>query len=334
MYRELKNPRAELISSTEMPIQTVYCIWQQSKEDRWWMSPASVHNKMLKDEEFKAEVYSVFKKIMRQQIPTNENISFTFMLHDLPISLREQLVRHRIGSKVGDNYGVDIVPELQSSSYWSQSMRILSFDKLFRHEKYFTPESIRNNKSAEYAYHGFMESCETYYKLLLQAGIPMEDARNVLPLGSTMGITWTLNLASLLHIIGKRSCWILQYGLWSYLIKSIIDELVNKVDPIFREAVLPPCFNEGEFSSCVFKHENERRLSDEDQLPLCPLYTHHELMMKGDGRGAEQVEYDAWKGRNPELYDQQLKLSQKYSELWDRNPWTGEPKEDIIINNK
>lgn len=313
-----KNPRAELISHTMFPVETVYCIWQQSKENDFTMTPKEVNEKMKIYDTFSAEVYDTFKRIMKQQIPTNENISFTFMLHDLPISLREQMVRHRIGSKMGDNYGVDVIPEVQSSSFWSQSMRILDFGNFFDTQKYFTPLTIRENAAADSKYSVLMNNIQDVYNYLVnECGIPMEDARNVLPLGSTMGITWTLNLASLLHIIGKRSCWILQYGLWSFLIKDMINEL-SKVDSVFGDLILPPCFSNGKYETCKFKHENERRLDGRDELPLCSLYYEKEI---------DETVAMNYSDNYPDMSERMLQMADKYSELWGVNAFTGKKGE-------
>ena len=99
----------ELISWTKNPVETIYKIWNSSK---------GVTDEQATEE----KMLEVFKKVVAQKIPVAENIDFVFILHDDPISHREQMVRHRIGSVYGDNFGVDIIPDLAKSSWWSECL--------------------------------------------------------------------------------------------------------------------------------------------------------------------------------------------------------------------
>ena len=215
----MNEPKAVLISHTNKPIETMYLLWQCSKESNFTMTLDEVSEKMNSDESFKNEVYSLFQKILNQNIPVAENISFTFLIKNDPIAHREQMVRHRIGTSYGDNYGVDIIPDLAKSTWWSQSMRILDCSNFVNNDNYFVPDSIKNDSDALNIYMETLLSIQKGYSDLVKLGIPLEDARGLMPLHTTMDISWTVNLSSLLHIIGKRSCWILQYGYWGSIIK-------------------------------------------------------------------------------------------------------------------
>lgn len=308
-----KQPRAELISWTINPIETIYCIWMKSKNPNFIQTPDSIAKSTNQD--LKNRVVDTFKKVISQNIPVGENIDFVFMLHDDPISHREQMVRHRIGVHYGDNFGVDVIPDLADSTWWSQSMRILDMSKFAENGNYFIPETVKD-KGLEKEYAQTMLSIQSAYSFFLKKGIPMEDARNLLPLGTTMDISWKVNLTSLIHIIGKRSCWILQYGLWGYIIDSMIKELVDKVDPIFEDLSLPPCFKEGEFHNCVFKHENERRVDGSDHLPVCPLYFGNHMKYEDRSEYIKVIDSD--------LKEMMGKLIEKYELLWNnRNAFTG-----------
>ena len=309
------EPTAELITHTQRPIETIFCLWHKSKDKNFNMTPMDVEARMVWDDKFHDDVIDLFRKVIAQQIPVGENIWFTFMLHNDPISHREQMVRHRIGVHFGDNFGVDIIPDQQKSTWWSQSMRIMDYKNFVESGNFFVPESIQNSQHNLEIYIETLKTIQQGYKLLVENGIPMQDARNLLPLGTTMHISWSINLSGLMHIIGKRSCWILQYGLWSYIIKSMIKEL-ETIHPIFRELSLPPCFVNGEFTECVFKHENERRVEGQDDLPVCPLYYTHEM------NTAEKVQYS--NTAKKEMIVMMDDLAPKYSELWNRDAWTGE----------
>lgn len=101
--------KATLVSWTQDPVSTVLTVWDASKSEE---QLDSIRDKVDVD-------WELFERILEQEIPVAQFISFQFVLEDVPISWREQAVRHRIGVKFGDNYAVDIVPEADIS-FWSQ----------------------------------------------------------------------------------------------------------------------------------------------------------------------------------------------------------------------
>lgn len=323
--REFREPTAKLISFTSNPIETIYCCWQHSKLADFDKTPDQIRALMLEDSDegrrTKADVMEVFAGVVGQAIPVAESISFTFVLTNDPIAHREQMVRHRIGVSFGDNFGVDIAPELAKSTWWSQTMRVLPFDNVYDEERYFVPLMIRGNDLALQSYDETMKLIQAGYRQLVQLGVPLEDARCVLPLASTMDITWTLNLSALMHILGKRSCWILQYGFWSFFIRDMIEELCNKIDPIFRDIILPPCFT-GKYGqkkfngqACNLHYENERRMSGDDVEVPCTLFTNN--VANASARAAYEKAF-------PEKVVEQGARAPRYLKLWGRSAFTGE----------
>ncbi len=315
--------KATLLSKTENPMKTVLDIWDASKEtvpldEILWRR---VNNRTGVIQYSDAD-RALFLRIVDQGIPVGQNIVFNFMLEDVPISWREQAVRHRIGVHFGDNYGVDIVPEMADSAFWSQSMRIQNMGAFADDGKFYIPnfkkERFKSQKgvtlddvqltwaetdeATSIIYRSAMWNAQQSYKDLLDLGWEMEDARNVIPLGATHRISMTVNLNALKHIIGERGCWILQGGTWGPIIKSMVDELVIKVDPVFRRLVRPPCVNaENEFTDCVYVEENRRRASGEDSLPICPLFA--------SSKGCEMSEKEAV------VVEERISL---YADLWNQ----------------
>lgn len=294
------NPKVTLVSWTNNPIETIYIIWQASKSEKKLLSVSEVD---------KTKSQELFTKIVAQNIPVSEHINFVFMLENVSVSFREQMVRHRIGTHVGDRLGVDIVPGLADSSWWSQSMRIQNMGKFFSKEQYRIPDSIKENSDAKTIYNRAMSNIQESYTRLLDKGIPMEDARDLIPLGTHHRISWVLNLSSLQHIIGKRCCWILQSGLWFPIIKGMIDELCQKVDPIFRDLANPPCIKNDKFNTCVYNLENERRIEKKDLHHCCPLW----LNETGNSQNYQYMHSKRF-----------LKRKQEYKTFWNRNTKTGD----------
>lgn len=315
-----KNIHAELISWTREIVPTVHYLWNKSKVDQYATSIAETIQSYHSLPKFKERADELFLMIIRQEIPIAENIEFIFMLHHIPISLREQMVRHRIGAHYGDNFGVDIFAEIEKSSFWAQSMRLKDMSH-FTDESlnygggYFIPPAIEADPESLKIYADTMTAIETGYAALVQRGQRFEDARNLVPLGAVHDMSWRLSLQTLIHVLGKRSCWILQLGIWEPVIRSMVEELVTKVSPIFQDLILPPCFSKGEFTNCKYELENERRVDGSDKLPLCPLYyQHHHVPNVPEN--------------NEILSNEQFKemdeLAPRHGKLWGRDPYTGE----------
>jgi len=271
----MSDPKATLLSCTRNPVETIYTVWQASKGEEQLMLPDALALKRNQDPDFKREVDALFLQILEQRIPIAEHVGFVFMLEDVSVSFREQMVRHRIGVCASpERMGLDIVPDLAKSGFWSQSMRIQSMGEFARKGQYRTADAVFQRPKAAALFEQAMASAERSYNALVEAGVPMEDARDVIPLGATHRISWSLNLAALLHIIGERSCWILQYGLWGPIIRGIVAELERKVDPLFRRVIAPPCVDKltDTFNACVYRLENQRRIDGSDAHAPCPLY--------------------------------------------------------------
>jgi thymidylate synthase ThyX len=309
------KPKVTLISWTADPVKTICDVWHASKTE-------------LPLDELPEPDVDLFRRIIAQRIPVAEHVDFVFMLENVSVSFREQMVRHRIGTHVGDRVGVDIVPDLADSSWWSQSMRIQNMGCFAVDGAFRIPESLKDRMglitphmlseyigektTASELFKATMDTIQASYNALVEAGVPLEDARELIPLGATHRISWKLNLAALQHVVGKRSCWILQGAIWHPVIAGMIDELVKKVDPVFRDLSLPPCaiFKDGDhcFNECVFHEENIRRVAGLDKLPTCPLY---------------------WVNHRPELDSDDMPMleemadrASQYREFWGRDPYT------------
>jgi hypothetical protein len=186
------------------------------------------------------------------------------------------------------------------------------------------------------------------YNRLVDAGVPLEDARNLLPLGIQHRMTWSTNLSALMHILSKRGCWIAQMGMWEPVILGIVKELSEKVDPFFHELVTPPCISNDKFSECKFHKENDEYIKGTDPHYPCPLWLYNHWQR------AQSVSLNAdnptwvpkpmsgliqdkdggwWEPIRPHVCqnvsDEQIEFSvrkAKYEELWGRDPRTGERK--------
>jgi len=292
------KPPVELLPYTHSPVTTLWPIWHASKPS------GAIPLLDIPAAE------KLFKDLYTQEVPVIEHLSFTFLLRDVSVSFREQMVRHRVGVKVGDRLGCDMVPDLSESSWWSQSMRILSMER-FATDGHFRMAPSIMESGAMGVLNQAMANAQDAYTQLVAMGVPMEDARDVVPIGATHDIVWTLNLRAMKHTIGKRSCWILQAGLWHDVITGMVAELVDKVSPLFAVLACPPCVDvrSDQFQSCVFEHENERRAAGMDKLPVCPLW----LTGKGPAVRLNLPE---------NMFKTMSVRAEQYRAFWGHNPYT------------
>lgn len=288
----------QLISWTAQPVETVYRLWEASKTRD---SMAEIDARFNR-----AKAKELFRKVLQMGIPVGESIDFVFMLDGVSISFREQMVRHRIGAKVGDRLGVDFVPDLADSRWWAQSMRILDMSEFANDGAYREPDF--EDEDQMQVFRQAMHEAQEAYKALVGMGMPHEEAREVIPLGATHRISWALNLQALRHICSKRSCWILQGGLWHPIIEGMVRELAEKVDPIFRELVTPPCIKGDEYVGCPYDEDNRRRAAGDDPLTPCSLWWNYE-----GGRRAYVGE----------PVKPSPSVTNRYANFWGRNAATG-----------
>lgn len=315
MRNQPKPVEVHLVSGTAYPIETLYSIWEASRNNNEYVSPIEVNLRCQTDARFKEEVDGLFLKILNAGIPVAENVDFVFLLENVSVELREQMVRHRIGAKVGDRIGFDFAPDLADSTWWSQSMRILDMGRFVDEGRFRIPEAVQGSSDRRAAFIRFLYQAQELYRDLVKGGVPMEDARAVIPLCATHRISWKLNLAALKHIIGKRGCWILQLGIWEPVIRGMVEQLASHVSPVLRRLIDPPCIRNDKFDHCHFELDNERRVSGEDALPPCPLYLGHNPELVGLAASLP-----------PEIHERFKEMSRAYGALWGRDVNTGERK--------
>lgn len=314
------EPKVTLLSWTEYPLETIYAVWMASKTEDELMIPSEIAKTISR-----AELEKTFDAIIAQRIPIGEHINFVFMMENISVSWREQAVRHRIGvSASPERLGVDIISDLASSSFWSQSMRIQNMGRFASNRMYRVPSSLDGKvicngngaitgMDAISVYEDCMRYIQEVYGALVNSGVPMEDAREVIPLAAQHRISWSLNMSSLQHIMGERGCWILQLGLWGPIIMGMINELATKVHPLFRNLVSPPCIKGNTFKECIYKEECRRRLVGDDKLPPCPLHLHYHV---NNGKIVANVE-------NIPMSEEMKKRAEEYRIFWGRSPYTG-----------
>ncbi len=176
---------------------------------------APVGGKELMEGLTEEKIEKVLKTIMSSgHFSTLEHASYTFSVEGVSRALTHQLVRHRL------------------ASFNQQSQRYVKFKE---EPQTVVPESIASNPELLEKYQGAMETVWQTYDELVQAGVPAEDARYVLPNACETKIVVTMNIRELLHFFELRCCnraqWEIREMAWKML------ELVRPTAPyIFLDA--------------------------------------------------------------------------------------------------
>lgn len=339
--------RILLVSFTKDPIETLYVAWQASKTDDPLMLTDEVKrraeiwkNDITGPEGFKAinpeEMYKMFWDVVEMNIPIARFISFVFTFEGMAIALREQFVREKFGW-----------------DFWLQSGRIRDQSKFYDNGWFHVPKSIlkaqqdyeaklpqitddsvdpirppQRTDGPLYVFLWNLESQQQAYKKLVRDfSIPGEDARELIGLALTHKGGASTNLSGLIHTISKRSCQILQLGLWEPMVTGILDELANKIHPEMRKVASPPCMRGDQFMRCPYNLDNERRVNGEDRLAPCSLWMTHVYMKDSLKRGLTEstTPMEEWNRINDQKPSPQYGRDtvEKYKNFWGRNPWTG-----------
>lgn len=116
---------------------------------------------------------------------TLEHASYTFAIEGISRACSHQLVRHRM------------------ASYNQQSQRYV---KVKNGLDVVEPFTVKENQAASDAFKDAVSACEEAYQKMVDAGIPAEDARYVLPNAAETKIVVTMNIRELLHFFSLRCC--------------------------------------------------------------------------------------------------------------------------------
>lgn len=113
-----------------------------------------------------------------------EHAVFTFSVEWVSRSLTHQLVRHRV------------------ASFSQQSQRYVPLEE----PSFVTPPTVANDPECARIFDEAMGAAWDAYNKLVEAGVPAEDARFVLPNACTTNITLTMNARELRHMFSLRCC--------------------------------------------------------------------------------------------------------------------------------
>lgn len=149
-----------------------------------------------------------------------EHASFTFGVEGISRACSHQLVRHRL------------------ASYSQQSQRYVSHRERF---EAVIPPSIEAQSELKEAYGRLLEQIHQLYRELLEAGVPAEDARFVLPNAAATKIVVTMNGRELLHFFNLRCCRRAQWEIRDMATRML--QLARQAAPLLFAGAGPGCLH-------------------------------------------------------------------------------------------
>ncbi|MBN2405319.1 MAG: FAD-dependent thymidylate synthase, partial [Coriobacteriia bacterium] len=143
-----------------------------------------------------------------------EHASYTFAIDGVSRALTHQLVRHRL------------------ASYNQQSQRYVTYAE---DPDFIIPPSVADQPAALETFSAATDALFTAYRALLDAGVPAEDARYLLPNAMETKIVVTMNIRELLHFFELRCCKRAQWEIRELSLHML--DLAEKTAPyIFMDA--------------------------------------------------------------------------------------------------
>ena len=165
------------------------------------------------------QVDGLLSKIMKLgHFSVLEHVSFTFGIEDISRSCSHQLVRHRI------------------ASFSQQSQRYVSHERSFA---VITPATIGEHQELLARFDTHMQDTHELYSDLLNAGVPAEDARFVLPNAAATKLVMTMNARELHHFFALRCCRRSQWEIQAMAREML--RLVRQTAPRLFTAAGPGC---------------------------------------------------------------------------------------------
>lgn len=210
------KPEVKLISKPNNLLKTIYtaCRTCYSAD-----TPINIYD-TADDEEKMLKLIS--RVISSGHYSTIEHIQISFAISNVSRACTHQLVRHR------------------HMSFSQKSQRYVKEKGQF---DYIIPPTIEKNPELKEKFEQFMSDISNKYQEFVEAGIPAEDARFVLPNATASSMVTSLNLREMIHLANLRLCSRAQYEIRT-LVKMMCDEL-SKQEPWLKDYLVPKCVRLG-----------------------------------------------------------------------------------------
>ncbi len=212
MEQRNNKPVVNLISKPDNMLKTVYTACRTCYSADY---PINIYES-ADDEE---KMLKLIKRVIGSgHYSTIEHIQVSFAISNVSRACTHQLVRHR------------------HMSFSQKSQRYVKEKGQF---DYIIPPTIDKSPELRQNFINFMQAISDKYQEFVDAGVPAEDARFVLPNAASSSLVTSLNLRELIHLANLRLCTRAQYEI-RMMVKAMCDALV-KEEPWLKEYLVPKC---------------------------------------------------------------------------------------------
>ena len=206
------KPVVALISKPDNMLKTIYTACRTCYSA---YAPISIYENATDEE----KMLKLIKRVIGSgHYSTIEHIQVSFAISNVSRACTHQLVRHR------------------HMSFSQKSQRYVKEKGQF---DYIIPPTIDKNPELREKFIAFMGKISDQYQEFVEAGIPAEDARFVMPNAAASSLVASLNLRELIHLANLRLCTRAQYEI-RCLVKGMCDALIEK-EPWLKEYLVPKC---------------------------------------------------------------------------------------------
>jgi thymidylate synthase (FAD) len=209
--------QVNLLDHSHDPIRSLYIAFRTAYST---LPPAEIAERIESERVTRDQMLDfVEKRLETGHASPLEQVWFEFAISGVTRAFSHQFVRHRIGI-----------------SFEQQSQRYVAFKKgEFPHT---VPETVRKAGFADKMEEAFT-GLGRLYQEMLDAGVPAEDARFLIPNAAHTNFKITVNLQALLHICDLRLCTRTQ---WEFRkVASLMRAEVNRVCPELARYLQPKC---------------------------------------------------------------------------------------------
>lgn len=212
MEERNNKPIVKLISKPNNMLKTVYTACRTCYSAQ---SPVDMYENDVDEEKMLKLIKNV---VSSGHHSTIEHIQISYAISNVSRACTHQLVRHRL------------------MSFSQKSQRYVQEKGQF---DYIIPPTIDKVPELREKFISFMGEISDKYQEFVDAGIPAEDARFVLPNAASSSLVASLNLRELIHLAQLRLCTRAQYEI-RMMVKAMCDE-ITKEEPWLKEYLVPKC---------------------------------------------------------------------------------------------
>lgn len=213
------KPKVHMVSYTKQPLLTTVWAWDIMHNS----NPAkSLYE--FKKQKTEKEILNIFRnQIAKSPHQTVfEYINTVWFFDNVSRAFQQQLTRHRL------------------ASYSIQSLRVVPQEGFADKKRYHLSDKVRTTYMAESFYRNAMKKIQNMYKKAIDLGLPVEDARGLLPLNIYSPITMAINFRSLVHLLGLRFCKTTQ-GEFRCVAEAMKEEVRRNLGDAFAEMICATC---------------------------------------------------------------------------------------------